>query len=127
VRKRGWRYEVGFGAAPALENAGHGSEAGARRSVENHDAGDDIRSRCPRRPHDRFKVGRIPNVVLAQIGDPFAARVLDAAIVRCVLRPVIALEIVPPNAFVPKCGHNIRRIVITAVTNDKDLEILECL
>ena len=70
---------------------------------------------------------RHPEVVVAEISDPFPARQLESSIVGGGLMAAIDLQVFPAEARIAKRGHDLRGIIRATVANYEHLKICESL
>ena len=69
-------------------------------------------------------MGRIPDVVMAEIGNKARACRLHAVIVGGPLRAIVARKIVPADARIAKIPHHLLAVVRAAIADHEDLEVL---
>ena len=70
-------------------------------------------------------MARRPDVVMAQVGDPLAARGVQASIVRTVLAAGVLRQIEPADAGVPERLDHGLAVVGAGVPDNQDLESLQ--
>ena len=118
------RHEITRGVDAGRKQARDAARAAARRSVQRHDAGDDVGIGLARGAQDRREMGRIPDVVMAEIGDKARPRRLQPVIVDGPLRAMVAREIVPADARVAEIPHHLLAVVGAAIADHENLEVL---
>ncbi len=124
ICERRRRHEVPRGEGARSKYPRQATNARAGRPIQDRHAGYDLGRCFPGSPQDCFKMGRIPDIVMPEIGNPVRSSIFVGEVVRRPLPAMVLVEIVPAQAGVIELCDDRRRVVRAAVSDDQDFKIL---